>query len=152
MSFTDDLNSACAAHEVGTVDLKNAHIWFHPAFNGAEPGPILFVFDFLSDEDQHFSALVRNRTAPGGVSYSDTGACMASWKNQSTEQLLMELQERLIELSVNGGSMKQMVCQMAKIKEFAALGADSFPMARALSSALAGKSYENMEFWSQFKA
>jgi hypothetical protein len=59
--------------------------------------------------------------------------------NAMRVQLMLET---AIDLAVNGFPLQEVLRAFAEVQEFRALGCKSYPMCRALTKALIGKSYE----------
>jgi hypothetical protein len=135
----------CAKQKVGTIAIKNAHIWFHRPYFSDQPRAYLIILPF----GEPFPRTVK--LDGQDVRFSNIGACMSSWATDHERKLLNELRELLIELSLAGGDMKQMLPEMMKIREFAALGSESMNMARAFSEVIHGSAYEDLEFWARYK-
>lgn len=93
--------------------------------------------------------------SPYHVRYSDTGACLNYWAKKTEAELLDEFKELLIQLAASGGDMSQIIKEAGKIRQFAALGAESFYIARSLALALVGAPVgapcENLSLWARFK-
>lgn len=151
MSSKKLIEDACCSHNVGSIDIKSAHIWFHLDYAAGGVRTQIFVNEFRSDEDRNTNELNLNCDLPGNVRYSDIGACNTDWVKRKVSDLLAECTELLIELGVGGCDIKQVVSELAKIRQFAALGSKSYNMARALSSAIAGISYEDQEIWEKYE-
>lgn len=131
---------------VGSIDIADAHIWWRGGFC-AQSEMDVKVYQFLSPDDLFFSQLERNDA--GG--YSDIGACECGWREMGCDDLLRRLHEMFFDMSVSGISPSQIICEFSKIRQFAALGAESYPMARALSRAVQGRAYDDLDRWQVFK-
>jgi hypothetical protein len=70
------------------------------------------------------------------------GAAYTAWHRASPAQRLALMLETVIDLAMQGYSIKTVLVAFAEIEEFRALGDKSYPMCRALTSALLGKCLE----------
>jgi hypothetical protein len=143
MDFYRKRDQAIIDFAVATIDIKEAHIY--ASTPDLDKKPDIRVFRFQSNEDREFG-----RRFSDDYFYSDMGACYMAWKDQKEEDLLTVLREMVIELSSRGIPVNNVIREFAKISQFAAQGADSFPMARALSVALVGEAYDDTDYWRQF--
>ena len=72
---------------------------------------------------------------PIGASYSD-------WHESNNTQRIQLMLETAIDLAMQGFPMDGILREFAKVREFRALGSQSYPMCRALTSALVGQCLE----------
>jgi hypothetical protein len=70
------------------------------------------------------------------------GAAYTQWHEMNTQQRMQLMIETAIDLTMRGYPLKDVLVAFAEVKEFRALGGQSFPMCRALTAALVGKSLE----------
>lgn len=77
------------------------------------------------------------------TSWSDPiGAHYAEWLDGNDEQRVRLMLETAIDLAMQGFSLAAVLKEFAKVKEFRALGGQSYPMCRALTQALVGQYLE----------
>jgi hypothetical protein len=69
----------------------------------------------------------------------DAGASEASWRNASLADRLRVLHQMAIKFMVAGHEPKHVILELAKIRQFAALGGQTFPMCRAITEAIEGE-------------
>jgi hypothetical protein len=80
---------------------------------------------------------------PGRGSWSDPiGAAYTQWRKMTNRQRVQLMLETAIDLTMQGYSLKTILMLFAQVPEFRALGGQSFPMCRALTKALVGRSLE----------
>lgn len=70
------------------------------------------------------------------------GAAYSQWSDMNNDQRVRLMLETVIDLAMQGFALKEVLIAFANVKEFRALGDQSYPMCRALTSALVGKSLE----------
>jgi hypothetical protein len=70
------------------------------------------------------------------------GAAYSEWSEMNNEQRVLLMLETVIDLGMQGIPLKRVVTAFAEITEFRALGSNSYPMCRALTSALLGRCLE----------
>ena len=70
------------------------------------------------------------------------GANYAAWHKQTNHQRLQLMLETAVDLAMNGYDMGNVLRAFAGVTEFKALGAKSYPMCRALTKAIVGRSFE----------
>src|SRR5262249_30326333 len=70
------------------------------------------------------------------------GAAYSAWQTASTKERVQLMLETVIDLAAQGYPIKDVLRAFAEVKEFRALGQQSYPMCRALTSALVGKCLE----------
>jgi hypothetical protein len=70
------------------------------------------------------------------------GAAYSQWLEMSNDQRMRLMTETAIDLAMQGFALKDVLTAFAQVAEFRALGSQSYPMARALTSALLGKCLE----------
>jgi hypothetical protein len=70
------------------------------------------------------------------------GAAYMQWQQMTDQQRVHLMLETAIDLTMQGGSMQQILIAFAEVRQFRALGAASYPMCRALTKALIGRSLE----------
>lgn len=78
-----------------------------------------------------------------GVSWSDPiGAAYSQWQEMDDKQRMQLMVETVIDLGMRDFVLKDVLKAFAEVEEFRALGGESFPMCRALTSALVGRCLE----------
>jgi hypothetical protein len=70
------------------------------------------------------------------------GAAYSEWHELTDKQRVRLMLETAIDLAMQGIPLKAILTAFAGIREFRALGSQSYPMARALTSALIGRCLE----------
>ena len=70
------------------------------------------------------------------------GAAYSQWRTMTDPQRTNLMLETAIDLAMQGFSLKAVLTAFAGVRQFRALGSQSYPMARALTSALLGKCLE----------
>lgn len=70
------------------------------------------------------------------------GAAYSKWLKMDNKQRIQLMLETIIDLVMQGFELAPMLRAFFEIKEFRALGGESYPMCRALTSALVGKCLE----------
>ena len=70
------------------------------------------------------------------------GAAYSEWQTMTDKQRVQLMLETVIDLAMQGFPLKDVLIALAQVREFRALGSQSYPMARALTSALLGKCLE----------
>lgn len=70
------------------------------------------------------------------------GAAYTQWREMSNSQRMQLMEETAIDLAMQGFDLKDVLIAFANVVEFKALGSKSFPMCRALTSALVGVALE----------
>jgi hypothetical protein len=70
------------------------------------------------------------------------GAAYSQWHEMSNDQRMRLMTETAIDLAMQGFALKDVLTAFAQVVEFRALGSQSYPMARALTSALLGRCLE----------
>jgi hypothetical protein len=70
------------------------------------------------------------------------GAAYSQWQKMSNDQRMRLMTETAIDLAMQGFALKDVLTAFAQVAEFRALGSKSYPMARALTSALLGRCLE----------
>jgi hypothetical protein len=66
------------------------------------------------------------------------GAAYSSWETLTDRQRVRLMLETAIDLAMQGVPLKDVLTAFAEVRQFRALGSQSYPMARALTSALLG--------------
>jgi hypothetical protein len=79
---------------------------------------------------------------PGGCWADPIGAAYVGWRRATNDERMRLLTETAIDLAMQGFALKDVLTAFAQVVEFRALGSQSYPMARALTSALLGKCLE----------
>jgi hypothetical protein len=77
----------------------------------------------------------RGWTDPIGAAYSE-------WGTMTDRQRVRLMLETAIDLAMQGFPLKAVLSAFAEVRQFRALGSHSYPMARALTSALLGRCLE----------
>jgi hypothetical protein len=70
------------------------------------------------------------------------GAGYSEWAKATNAQRMRLMLETVIDLGMDGFALKDVLTAFAEVREFHALGGESYPMCRALTAALLGHSYE----------
>jgi hypothetical protein len=70
------------------------------------------------------------------------GAAYSAWQTMTDKQRVGLMLETAIDLTMQGFPLKAVLIAFADVREFRALGSESYPMARALTSALLGQCLE----------
>ena len=70
------------------------------------------------------------------------GAAYSGWRECSKQERLTLMLETAIDLAMQGYNLGDVLRAFANVAEFRALGGKSYPMCRALTSALVGKCLE----------
>jgi penicillin V acylase-like amidase (Ntn superfamily) len=80
---------------------------------------------------------------PRGAAWGDPiGAAYTQWNKMTDKQRVELMLETAIDLAMQGYSLKDVLTEFAQVRQFRALGEKSFPMCRALTKALVGRSLE----------
>jgi len=79
---------------------------------------------------------------PVGYWCDPIGAAYSEWHEMSNDRRMRLMTETAIDLAMQGFALKDVHTALAQVAEFRALGSQSYPMARALTSALLGKCLE----------
>jgi hypothetical protein len=79
---------------------------------------------------------------PEGYWVDPIGAAYSEWQEASNDQRMRLMTETAIDLAMQGFALKDVLTAFAQVVEFKALGSQSYPMARALTSALLGRCLE----------
>jgi hypothetical protein len=84
-----------------------------------------------------------DRPAYGRGSWCDPiGAAYSEWHKLTDKQRVRLMLETAIDLAMQGIPLKAILTAFAGVRQFRTLGSQSYPMARALTSALLGKCLE----------
>jgi hypothetical protein len=95
------------------------------------------------NRDTHEVMVRSNLYDVPGVAWSDPiGAAYSQWRKMSTNQRMQLMEETAIDLAMQGFALKDVLTAFATVIEFRALGSESIPMCRALTSALLGRCLE----------
>lgn len=78
----------------------------------------------------------------GGVWGDPIGASYLQWKEMDDGQRVVLMLETAIDLAMQGFDLGATLQQFAQVTEFRELGSKSYPMCRALTKALVGRSLE----------
>ena len=70
------------------------------------------------------------------------GAAYSEWNEATDKHRVRLMLETVIDLAMQGYPLKEVLTAFAGVREFRALGSESYPMCRALTSALLGECYE----------
>jgi hypothetical protein len=70
------------------------------------------------------------------------GAAYTRWQKMKDQQRVHLMLETAIDLAMQGIPLKQILTEFVEVRQFRALGKQSYPMCRAITKALLGKSYE----------
>jgi hypothetical protein len=79
---------------------------------------------------------------PGHYWRDPIGAAYSAWHSMTDAQRIQLMLETAIDLAMQGFVMATVLKAFAQIPEFTALGGQSYPMCRALTSALIGQCLE----------
>ncbi|ANW05035.1 hypothetical protein [Bradyrhizobium icense] len=78
----------------------------------------------------------------GGMWGDPIGASYLQWEEMNDSQRVRLMLETAIDLAMQGFDLAAVLREFAKVEEFRALGSNSYPMCRALTKALIGRSLE----------
>lgn len=70
------------------------------------------------------------------------GAAYSQWQGMNDKQRVLLMLETAIDLAMQGFDLAKVLRAFSEVREFRALGSKSYPMCRALTSALLGKCLE----------
>lgn len=70
------------------------------------------------------------------------GAAYTEWKELTNQARVQLMLETAIDLAMQGYDLKAVLRAFVEVTEFRALGSESYPMCRALTSALVGRCLE----------
>ncbi|THD53287.1 MAG: hypothetical protein E8A46_11425 [Bradyrhizobium sp.] len=85
----------------------------------------------------------QNRSETPSTEWGDPiGAAYSEWQDASDHERILLMLETAIDLAMQGFDLGNVLRAFAEVKEFRALGSASFPMCRALTSALVGRCLE----------
>jgi hypothetical protein len=70
------------------------------------------------------------------------GAAYSDWHKMTNKQRVRLMLETVIDLAMQGYPLKDVLTAFASVRQFRSLGSESYPMARALTSALVGQCLE----------
>lgn len=70
------------------------------------------------------------------------GAAYSQWQTMTNQQRVQLMLETVIDLAAQDYPIKSVLKELATIKEFRELGSQSYPMCRALTSAMVGRCLE----------
>ena len=70
------------------------------------------------------------------------GAAYSDWREASDSVRITLMLETIIDLAANGFDMCDLLRAFFEVREFRALGSKSYPMSRALTKAIIGRSLE----------
>ena len=70
------------------------------------------------------------------------GAAYSEWHDMSDDERVRLMLETAIDFAMQGIPLKTVLTAFAEVRQFRALGGQSFPMCRALTSALLGECLE----------
>src|ERR1700676_975659 len=83
------------------------------------------------------AAIGTDRTIARSAGWGDPiGAAYSNWKELTDQGRIQLMLETAIDLTMQGFDLKAVLRAFADVTEFRALGSESYPMCRALSSAL----------------
>jgi hypothetical protein len=91
---------------------------------------------------KHKKGCPEDYARPDGYWCDPIGAAYSEWQEASNDQRMRLMTETVIDLAMQGFALKDVLTAFAEVTEFRALGSQSYPMARALTSALLGKCLE----------
>lgn len=84
-----------------------------------------------------------HRSDPKLRSWADPlGASYAEWRQLKDRERIQLMLETAIDLTMQGFDLGMILREFAKVDQFRALGSESIPMCRALTSAIVGKCLE----------
>ncbi|UPK02834.1 hypothetical protein [Bradyrhizobium sp. 170] len=85
------------------------------------------------------------RPPEGNGRWSDPiGASYRQWQEMENRERVLLMLETAIDLSMQDFDLGSVLREMARVKEFRALGSESSPMCRALTKALTGKTLDSV--------
>jgi hypothetical protein len=79
---------------------------------------------------------------PGHHWRDPIGAAYSQWRAMNNEQRMRLMCETVIDLAAQGIPLKTTLVAFCEVREFRALGRESFPMSRAITWALVGRCLE----------
>ena len=87
---------------------------------------------------------IGKRVRPSGMGWADPiGAAYTDWRDTMTDEERLRLMlETAIDLAMQGFALKDVLIAFAEVRQFPALGTESYPMYRALTKALVGRTLE----------
>jgi hypothetical protein len=98
---------------------------------------------WVNDETKQIMIWPHRAGVPDRLDWSDPiGAAYVEWRKMKTPQRTGLMVETAIDLAMQGYDLGYVLRSFAEVKEFRALGAKSYPMCRALTSALVGQCLE----------
>ena len=98
---------------------------------------------WTNDENHEVRVLKHGVGLNLGPLWSDPiGAHYSQWRDMNNKQRVQLMLETAVDLTMQGFSLRQILAEFAKVEEFHNLGNESFPMCRALTKAIVGKSLE----------
>src|SRR5262249_58745531 len=101
---------------------------------------------WTNDDEKTVRVLPRNDSWARTLAREDwgdpIGAHYVQWQEMSNDRRVLLMLETAIDLAMQRYPLEHVLTEFAKVTEFRALGAQSFPMCRALTKALVGKSLE----------
>jgi hypothetical protein len=112
------------------IDAKDAVVWINH-----DSGEVMVQEHAWGVPDDRKS-LQRGRWGdPIGAAYSE-------WNAMTDEERVVLMLETAIDLAMQGFALPNVLKAFAQVKQFRDLGSKSYPMCRALTSALVGRSLE----------
>jgi hypothetical protein len=81
----------------------------------------------------------------GGHWCDPIGAAYAKWDGLTNKQRIQLMLETAIDEAMQGIPLKTILTAFTEVREFRALGGQSYPMCRALTAALIGRSLEPID-------
>jgi hypothetical protein len=91
---------------------------------------------------KHRKGCPEDYSRPAGFWCDPIGAAYSQWQEASNDKRVRLMTETAIDLAMQGFALKDVLTAFAQVTEFRALGSKSYPMARALTSALLGRCLE----------
>jgi hypothetical protein len=96
----------------------------------------------VSTDDRTHKVCVRKADAAQPYPLCPIGAVYEEWRQASDQQRVQLMLETAIDLATQGFDMVDILRAFAEVRQFRALGSDSYPMCRALTTALVGQCLE----------
>jgi hypothetical protein len=96
-----------------------------------------------STHEVRVTAMGEHRPDTGGGDWGDPiGASYLQWQEMNDSQRVHLMLETAIDLAMQGFDLSVVLREFSKVEEFRARGSNSYPMCRALTKALVGRSLE----------
>jgi hypothetical protein len=90
---------------------------------------------WINNETHEVMIWPQSRGVPGPQWSDPIGAAYTEWGKMTNADRMRLMTETAIDLAMQGYALKDVLAAFAQVDEFRALGSQSYPMARALTSA-----------------